>query len=260
MPEESKAGQPAVAVVEKQATEQAKAKVLSLDEVDSLIKKARQEEFDRLNNLLSRQGAELKRLKEEMRPRISQPSFHRDGVTEVMLQEMRDRVKETGEPNPRIAQLEAMLAQEKAREAQLADAQWRDEFANQEKEELEQDIKDVGLKPDDPLFDVVWDEWDKDKAHGAFDRAHRKLDRILRSKSKPVQESKVSEPEKKELSSEEKEEIVRQYLISKGRNVTETRNPTASKGGLSAEEFAKMSPEGRLANIGKMRESFNKNK
>ena len=78
-------------------------KAVALEEGKELGKK---EEFDRINPILSQQGADLKKFREQPQP----SRIKRD---EIYLDEMKARATETGEPNPRIAILETELAEER---------------------------------------------------------------------------------------------------------------------------------------------------
>lgn len=209
------------------------AKAVALEEGKELGKK---EEFDRINPILSQQGADLKKLKE-------QPSrIKRD---EILLDEMKARATETGDSNPRIAILEAELVEEKRLEADK-----KQEIIRGVQETINGYAKRTeaaGLTEEDVDYWHIkrWVE------NGEYKPAELLLKKLEKEK-KPV-ETKTevkgeTEDEKVERISEAKaEEKLLAKMAKRGMVDTDNSEPSGATKSLTIEQVKKMSPDERLA-------------
>ncbi len=139
---------------------------------------AAKEQFDKQNAKLSSQGAEIRRLREQ----VNQPQ---DGsqMAELTLAALKaTQTSEYGDTNPAIAHLERQIRIEKAKEQQRTQNIRLDSVALEVREELEQDIREAGADPTNPHFENVFKKWEKEKSDsGLFERAYREANRAIKS-------------------------------------------------------------------------------
>lgn len=170
----------------------------------------------------------------EIRELQSQPVQSK--TSQILLEEMKLRQTESGERNPRIAELETELTTERRREANTKQQAYQQSFIVQKRGEIEQKIKAAGLNPDDEMFNSVNDAFEVASYTGQFEATEARLDKVL-SKQKP--------PEKKEDKAKyeaDVEEGVRKKLAEDEQLVTETGSPSGSgKRSYTAEEIGVMS-------------------
>ena len=184
------------------------------EEHDRLKKEALDEQYRKLNKSLVEQGQEIRKLRDTAsRP----PASMSNKAMRAMLEEM-ERPGEGGEPSPRIAQLRQQLD----REEQL---EYQGKVSNEEWQKMTQKIFEANLNPSDEMFDSVIEAWEDGCETGTFEKAHRRLDRIL-DKTKPVK-FETSEPEGDKLD-KLIEERARKMLEDKGLLTSDTAGPSAS--------------------------------
>ncbi len=223
-------------VTEVTATTEATPRTYSQEEVDALIatreevaaEEARKAEFDRLNPIMSKQGADLKRLQEQPQP----SRIKRD---EIYLDEMKARATETGEPNPRIAILETELAEERR-----LDAEKKQELIRGVQETINSYAKrteTVGLTEGDLDYWHIkrWVE------NGDYKPAELLLKKL--EKEKPV------EDKPKETEAERVKRLVDEGVLAKmkEKNMLNTDINAPSGAGSSDEEFERKMGSGELA-------------
>ncbi len=186
-------------------------KAVALEEGKELGKK---EEFDRINPILSQQGADLKRLKEQPQP----SRIKRD---EIYLDEMKARATETGEPNPRIAILETELAEERK-----LDVEKRQELIRGVQETIYSYAKrteTVGLTEGDLDYWYI-KRWVED---GVYEPAELLLKKLEKEK-KPV-ETKSKETEDERVKKQVAEEL-RAEMKKRGWLDTDINAPSGAGG------------------------------
>ena len=175
-------------------------KTFTQEEMDVLVAQARDEEkevYKGIQRTVSAKDEEIKRLRES-----GKPQSDNSGLGQVMLDEMKAS-QEFGTVNPRVAQLESLLSTEKTKQARAEATQRGDEITREYRTKLNKKIGDIGLDPSDERFDDVWDTFEIAYAvDGKFERAEKKLDRIL-TKVKPEEKTKeTTEDEVKRLAKE----------------------------------------------------------
>lgn len=194
------------------------------EEIDALIatavEKAHKEEFDRVNRLLSQQGADLKRLRDA---EGRQPSTETQTM-KALINEMERLKDESGDPESkgRLQALKAQIVYEEQK-------QGRESYTKTWRDRLEQKIKDANLSPTDEQFDEVWDAFDLTYAvDGKFERADKKLDKVIKA-IKPVskEEKPVAKTEKTYTQAELAEEK-RKWMEEKGLLKTEPGQPSGA--------------------------------
>lgn len=175
-------------------------------------------EVSKLNIGLARKEGEVKRLREQQ-PTPPPPMSR---AYEIMLDEMKARQTEFGEGNPRISQLEALLAEEKRKEDATKQRQAMEVYSQEWRTKLDTRIKEAGFDPDDEQFDDVNEAFDVAYAvDGKFERAEKKLDRIL---AKPREKGETEEEKfQKRLETEKRE-----WMKEKGLLTTEEGGPSAT--------------------------------
>jgi len=209
------------------------------EEVRAEIAKLRGE-VDKLNIGLARKEGENKRLREQqVKPATTQPTSQ---AIEIMLADMKARQTEFAEGNPRIAQLEVLLAEEKRKEEVARQREQMETVTSEWRGRLEDRIVAAGENPTDEKFDDVWDTFDVTYAvDGRFERVDKKLTRILGA-TKPKETGKVeTEEERIERLAEEK---YRAKAKEAGLLTTETGEPSAS--GESWVDFEKRYVQGNV--------------
>lgn len=209
-------------VVEQTPPPEATPRTFSQEEVDTLVATreelaaeiARKAEFDRLNPIMSQQGADLKRLQREQ----SQPS-KRSSVDKIHLAEMEAREKDTGETNPRIAQLKAEIAEEEKREVDAQQTRIRE--TQETISGYQKRVEVLGLTEDSEDYLDIKD-WVES---GKYPRAEVRLKKL--EKGKPVEKPKETEDERVNRLVEEK---LRAEMEKKGMLSSDTGSPSGSGG------------------------------
>jgi len=231
--------------VDETTSTEAETQKLTQEEIDALkaegIEEGRElgkkEEFNRTNSLLSEQGAKIKRLEEQ----LSQPSPSRIKRDELLLDDMKARQTETGEVNPRIAQLEAEIEAERKRDniAQQAHTKQVQETIGGYQKRVEV----LGLGEDDLDYWEIkgWVE------KGEYKPAELKL-RKLEKEKKPVETDKSKETEEDRVKKLVKEGIdagLKVEMDKRGMLNSDNNLPSGAGGKLTIEQVKKMSPEER---------------
>lgn len=218
----------------------AQTKSFTREELDTAMEQVRQEEmakYQGIQKVVSKKDREI----EDLRKRgYTQPSQD-DKLLELMLQDRREKSSEYGGYDPLIPQLETELAARKERQAYQESQIKKQEYTDNWKEKLNTRINEAGLDPNDGQFDDVWETFDiAYSVDGKFERAEKKLDKILKS-VKPEAEPKETEEElKKRL----REEVKREIMLERGELETETGLP--SGGNLGDAEFITQFSEGKV--------------
>jgi len=197
-------------------------------------------EVGRLNIGLARKEGENKRLREQQpKPVSTQPTSQ---AIEIMLADMKARQTEFGEGNPRITQLEVLLAEEKRKEETARQREQIEVVTSEWRGKLEDRIIAAGEDPHDDKFEDVWDTFDVTYAvDGKFERVEKKLTRVLGA-TKPKETGKTeTEEERIERKAEEK---YRARAKEAGLLTTETGEPSAS--GETWTEFERRYVQGNV--------------
>lgn len=187
--------------------------------------------YDKLNATLSKQGAENKRLKQELDsfktqpPPIDTTAFVQESIA---LENLKNQAREDPTVNAQVTQQQAKVdALSRAKTAAETKLKIDKENAEQ-RVKLEEQITEAGLNPDDDSFEGVWDAFDFASAiDGNFAKAQRKLDRALK-KEKPVEETKsqtpTETPNEDKIREDERLKVMREH----GLLVTDDGGPSAS--------------------------------
>jgi len=184
--------EPVVEATEEEVKPEVQTKTLSQEELDTLIQEAKtqgkaeaEETYKGIQRVLAKKDEEiiaLKQLSQDKGRGVSMAPY------KIMLEEMEAR-QDFGEPNPRIAQLKSLITEEEQKDATSKQAREIEQYTQTWKEKLEGKITQVGLSPDDEQFDDVWESFDLTyKVDGKFERAEKKLDRILKG-VKPMEKT-----------------------------------------------------------------------
>jgi len=188
---------------------------LTQEERDEILKQARDEAFEQykgIQRVIAQKDKEIAALKRLADSKSTTTSLARD---EILLAEMKARQTEFGESNPRIAQLETALALERQHDQQAQQEMQREQYTQTWREKLEQRISSSGLDPEGEQFEDFWDYFqDRYRVDGEFERADKKLDRILKG-VKPVEKPGVKKenPEVNldEIRKEERRKVMDEY-------------------------------------------------
>jgi hypothetical protein len=152
-----------------------------------------------------------------------------DNTLELMLQMAKNKTDDMGNvvQDPMIPILTAELEKRRNAEAQQQRFVYQEQVAAQERSKLEDKILEAGLTPDDEAFDDVWEAYDLSNAvDGKFDRAHRKLDRVLKS-AKPTEETKpIKQESEAEIRKRIEAEVRKQIMSERGELDVETGQPS----------------------------------
>jgi len=207
-------------------------KTYTQEEYDALQVQIKEEELAKYQGLQRVVSQKDQKIKELEARAIQPPTTFRGGskVGELLLQEMRARQTEYGEPNPRIAELEAEIAKERQQELAEQQAQYR-----QLKETIDgyrKRTENIGLTEDDEEYWEIHDLVTEQK----FKRADIKLKKLEEAKVKPEPKSKETEDERIERLAEEK---LRAKMEEKGLLSSEPSGPSAgSERTFTAEQIA----------------------
>jgi len=205
------------------------------EEFDTAIAQTKEEElrkYQGIQRTIAKKDERIKQLEEQAPPSLK--------GSEILLDEMRARQTEYGEPNPRIALLEAQITKERQEEARQKYVQWQQREIKKHREAFDQRIKKAGLDPTDERLEDYLDAFEDAEDTGNFGRAERKLDRILGKVSPTKETDKPTE--------DEDEERALKLLKAKGYNLeTDDGGPSGGGGKLTAEQVRKMSPDERAA-------------
>jgi len=172
-------------------------KTFTQEEVDAIkaeIKREEQRSIKGLQRVVSKKDDVIRELKQR-------PSAPEDTTSiEYILQMAKSNKGEYGENDPLIPTLEAELNRRKqvAKNAEIET--YKESIITGEREKLEAQITEAGFDPEDERFEDAFDMWDVSKLDGKFERAHRKLDRILKTVKLPeVKEESTVETKRKEM-------------------------------------------------------------
>ena len=208
--------------VEKTTEQETQTATPTQEEIDALVAKAKedgkteaQKEYQGIQRTVAAKDREIKKLKEQ----TAQPSG-RTRSTEIQLEDMKARQQETGEPNPRIAMLEAELQREMRTD-------YVERTTREAREKLDRKIVEAGYDPSDKMFRPVNKEFRLAyRLDGEFGYADELLDEIL---ADVKQETKPPEGEKKKTFSEEDvEELKRRWMEEQGLLSTSDGGPSGS--------------------------------
>jgi len=145
------------------------------------------------------------------------------GFYEKMIQGLKSKPEYTDSPDPAITVLEAELASRKQRQEQQKLYQQMDAYATDQRDKIENKIREAGLDPSDERFEDAWEWFDMTyNSDGKFERVAKRVNRIL----------KQVEPKEKEVdkSSDEKlkEKVRKEILMERGELEAETGQPKGS--------------------------------
>ena len=189
-------------------------------------KKKAEEEAKKHHKVATEQGRELKRLRESQLPPTQPTSL-------VPLKAMADELERLSQSSyaedpaaaARLASIRKQIADEEMR--QLVES--REGITKTWREKLEKQIADSGLTPEDSQFEDVWDAFDiAYSVDGKFERAERKLNRILKER-KSVEEKKAPEAQPKETEEEMEKRIEAKVLKKFNLLPTSTTGPSGSE-------------------------------
>ena len=220
---------------EEETPEPQEVKTFTQEEVDAIreeIKREEQRSIKGLQRVVSKKDQQI----QELRRR---PAHVEDTTTiELQLQSARDAEAERrttdgeyAKKDPAIPRLEAELARRIAAQETAKMKDYRESIISGEREKLETRITEAGFDPDDERFEDAFEMWDISKLDGQFDRAHRKLDRILKT---------IKTPEAK---AESNAETKRKEMLTKG---TGKVDGIAGGGSSSDTNFHKRFASGEL--------------
>ncbi len=199
---------------------------LTQEEHEAKLKEALKEQYDELNVTLSKQGADLKRLREQAIQPSTTPRIGSKAL-EVLKADMEAR-QEFGEPNPRVALLEAEIVKERQREAQAVQEQTR--VVQETIDGYRKRVEGLGLSENDEEY---WEVHDL-VTEGKYQRADIKLKKLEGAKPPESKEQGEAEEDSFEKRLEEEK---RKWMEEKGLLESETTTPSGSGGlsGLNAE-------------------------
>jgi len=205
-------------------------KAYTQEELDALRAEAMElgkaeafKEYQGIQRTVTKQDRKIK----ELEGRLAQPQTSADRrVMSGMLEELDRQAKEAYGSDPeaqsRIARLRGQLLEEEQMQARQA-------YTQQYREKLDQKIKEAGFDPSDDMFADVDEAFDVAYAiDGKFERAERKLDRILKSAT-PAKEIKpaIEGKPKPETEDERIERKAKEFLIKQGLIPTGISGPSA---------------------------------
>jgi hypothetical protein len=199
------------------------------EQVKALIKKALSEQYSKLNKSLSELGKENKALREQLEALRSQTPEE----VSTMLELAETQARESGDDEvlQRLLILRAKEAQRKQQAQFEAQLRRQMEIAQNEREKIENRIREAGLDPESEKFDNLWTYFELVEAKdGKFEKVHSRLDRMLG----------VTNPKQKESEVDLKERLRRQILEEEGLLSKEKAQPSGSGKVFTAEEIAKM--------------------
>lgn len=210
------------------------------EELDALkaaaIEQGRLEAEDKYKGIqrtINKKNDEIERLKRKP----TQPPINDFSLEEALIASKRGEVDAN---DPVIAQLEQALATRKRAATEQANAQYRDKIIGEQGEKFNKQIEDAGLDPDDERLDDFHDKFDEACIDGLFDKAERKLNRIL-SKVEPKKGKTESEDDTKAKWIEEGKRLGMEKM-----GLLKTDNNQPSGAGSSDEEFERKMGSGEL--------------
>jgi len=199
-------------------------------------KEAAWEKYQGIQKTIAKKDDEIRRLRET--------TVKPNGMTQILLDEMRARQVETGETNPRIAALEREIAQEKLQEAENQRLATQTRIVAEEWEELESTAKEAGYDINDPKFNDIVKTFEEAKNTGMFERAHRKMDRILRTTTKEPVKQTIEPPQDIDTKAEAR---ANEILKEKYPDLFKSDNNSSSGSSQSDTEFKRAWGSGELA-------------
>ena len=232
-------------------------KAYTQEELDALRAEAMElgkaeafKEYQGIQRTVTKQDRKIK----ELEGRLAQPQTSADRrVMSGMLEELDRQAKEAYGSDPeaqsRIAKLRGQLLEEERLQAvQTYTQQWRGK--------LDQKIKEAGFDPGDDMFADVDEAFDVAYAiDGKFERAERKLDRILKATPKKEIKPTIEGKPKPETEDERIARKAKELLIKQGLIPTGASGPSVSS--LDA-EFIKQFGSGELPASKANMERYNK--
>lgn len=196
------------------------------EEAEASKNSALKEQFNKLNERLSRKGAEL----QQLRHKTPQPQSQ---TLKALL-----KAAESGD----YGDAQAMLSQLEQAEVEEARTQQWQELSDQKRDEFKQSIIAAGQDPEDDEFvDIMLDVENAIYGHGKFPLIEKKLNRKLEGMSPKKEAEKVKKVTLADLSDEDKEELKRQAM--EGELGTHISSPS---GGGSDAEWKKQWASGEL--------------
>jgi len=194
---------------ETKTEEETQTRTFTQEELDAEREKARQEELGKYQGIqrtIAKKDGYIKQLEERL---SYQPSTPQKGTDDTLL----TLLKEQFGDDPRIVRA--------IEEREVANTRaWMESQTAEARSKIMQKIIDAGEDPEDPKYFSVWDATEiaylKD---GKFDRAEKRLERILPKAEKSVE----VEPDETQF-----EEKYRKWLEVTGRLTSDTAGPSAS--------------------------------
>ncbi len=203
------------------------------EEIDAMLLKARdegkadaQQEYQGIQRTVAKKDLKI----QELEKLTSQPKTPISGkFNEELLGILEAQQTQLGESNPRIAELKRQIILEKQRETQQTRYQVQDAISGEEREELDETIRDAGFDPSDPIFAEVNKAFENARDNtGMFERAHRKLAVVLKTAKPKSDTPKETEEQRINRLSDEK---LAKELEARGLTTTDTGGPSGSGGG-----------------------------
>ena len=232
-------------------------KTYTQEELDVLraeaMEQGRAEALEKYQGIQRGIAIKEKRIK-ELERRLARPQTSADRrVMSGMLEELDRQAKEAYGSDPeaqsRIARLRGQLLEEEQMQArQTYTQQWRGK--------LDQKIKEAGFDPSSDMFADVDEAFDVAYAiDGKFERAERKLDRILKATPKKEIKPTIEGKPKPETEDERIARKAKELLIKQGLIPTGASGPSVSS---SDAEFIKQFGSGELPASKANMERYNK--
>lgn len=226
----------------------------SKEELDALIavaaEKAKleaQDEYRGIQRTVSKKDREI----EELRKRVSQPPETTEdlGIYEAMIADRQGRADYESN-DPVITQLQAKLNAAKQKQTRDNQARYQERVTRESWDKCSKLIEDAGLDLEDEKLDDFHDAFDDAKDTGRFERAERKLSRIL-GKVKPKEKTESEDERIERLADAKSEEKLLAKMGKKDMLSTDTIEPSGVgtsatkameeyvKGKITAEEAKK---------------------
>lgn len=208
-----------------------------LKEVQEEAKVEAWEKYQGIQRTLTEKDRKIKEYEANLQ-KPTQPNVL-SSLTKI-TEELERQASQSDDPTAptRIAQLKAEIRKEEERVAYEAQVKQWQSSAAMERMNLEQRIKEAGFDPNDDMFADVFESWELSAIlDQRYDRAERKLDRIIK---------KAPKPEKKEVETEAqvRERLTREIYEKEGLTGREKATPSAGTptlAGISREKIAELS-------------------
>lgn len=197
-----------------------------LQEIKEQTKAADFAKYQKVQRTLAETQAEVRRLREASK---------QSPTSNTVLKGMLELAENEYGDNPKVVLLKQQLAQEEERMALETQKQQWEAFGLSERGKLDAKIRETGQDPDDPKFDTVYDVFEQGyymTGPVGFEKAGKRLERILGSTTPSTPKPKESEDERiKRLA----EEMANSILEEKGLLNTDVNLPSGAS--ASDEEF-----------------------